>query len=433
MLLPTRRLWLALAGAAAVGSGWPVPGLAGAGAAVFLFVFDGLVGRRTMARGLTVRPVAPRRIAQDEEAELAVELENRTGQDLRVRLAVDGSTELATERTWEAVEASVTDGGRARVAFELVGRRRGRRRLERLWLRATGRLGLAWVQRKLPLDHEVEVVPGLRELRENRLLAWHHLPHLTGSRAVRQRGDSGAFESLREYARGDDPRRIDWKATARRRHPIVRHYEAERAQNLVLCIDAGRHMSEAFEGRERLDHALASAVVLADVARAWNDKVGVLAFADGIQAFLPPAHHEPDRILRLAMDVQARRAESDYPRALVTLSRKITRRSLLVFFSDVIDEAVSAPLTQHVALLARRHLPLFVAMKNPELVAAANAEVADEPAAYRRAAASELVLARERTLRAMRQAGIGVVDALPTASMEAVVNRYVEIKRRGTL
>ena len=61
-----------------------------------------------------------------------------------------------------------------------------------------------------------------------------------GARAVRVAGASTEFERLREYLPDDEYRRINWKATARRGKPIVNQFEAERSQNLVLMIDAGR-------------------------------------------------------------------------------------------------------------------------------------------------------------------------------------------------
>ncbi|MHC4263581.1 MAG: DUF58 domain-containing protein, partial [Planctomycetota bacterium] len=102
-----------------------------------------------------------------------------------------------------------------------------------------------------------------------------HLRRGLGRRRSRQRGEGGQFESLREYVRGDDPRHLDWKATARRGQPMVRRFEAERSQNVVLAIDCGRLMAERFEDLERLDHALASAVVLSRVAESWRDNVGL--------------------------------------------------------------------------------------------------------------------------------------------------------------
>ena len=94
-----------------------------------------------------------------------------------------------------------------------------------------GPLGLALVAAPGRAGSDrVRVQPGVLEVRRHRLLGLRHRLRAEGLRTVRQRGEGGSFESLREYARGDDPRTIDWKATARRAAVMVRQYEAERSQ-----------------------------------------------------------------------------------------------------------------------------------------------------------------------------------------------------------
>jgi hypothetical protein len=65
---------------------------------------------------------------------------------------------------------------------------------------------------------------------------------------------------------------------------------------------------------------------------------------------------------------------------------------------DVIDDEVSAPIAAHLARLARRHLPLFVAIRNSDLFAAASAPASDRLSAVHRAAAVELVLQQAKAL-----------------------------------
>jgi uncharacterized protein (DUF58 family) len=299
-------------------------------------------------------------------------------------------------------------------------------------VRVRGPLELLWRSARIGMRHEVVVQPGLRELQRHRMLALHQRM-AAGSRRVRELGESREFERLQEYTRGDDPRHIDWKATARRGQVIVRRYEAERSQSIILAIDAGRLMMERFHGRERLDHALAAALVLADSARVFGDAVGVLLFADRVQAFLPPAHGTLARVANILAAVDARRVEPDYPAAFHFLGRQLRRRSLVVLFTDVIDARASAALLEHVAASARRHLPLIVAIRNMELESATGAPARDEAGAYQRAAAEELVLARAVALAAVRRHGVLVADVAPAATTAEALSRYVEVKRRGLL
>src|SRR5437660_713166 len=74
-------------------------------------------------------------------------------------------------------------------------------------------------------------------------------------RRVRLAGASTEFERVREYLPDDEFRHINWKATARRGQPMVNQYEAERSQNLVVLLDAGRAMAALAEPPTREDDA----------------------------------------------------------------------------------------------------------------------------------------------------------------------------------
>jgi uncharacterized protein (DUF58 family) len=105
-----------------------------------------------------------------------------------------------------------------------------------------------------------------------------------------------------------------------------------------------------------------------------------------------------------------------------------------VVFTDVIDRRASAALLAHTARTAARHLPLVVALRNDELLAAAvPSEGATAPRLYEAAAAEELVLARDEALRGMRQSGVDVLDTSPRVMTASVINRYLEIKARASL
>ncbi|HYR11908.1 MAG TPA: DUF58 domain-containing protein, partial [Longimicrobium sp.] len=254
-----------------------------------------------------------------------------------------------------------------------------------------------------------------------------------GFRAVRQRGEGGSFESLREYVRGDDPRTVDWKASARRGNLIVRQFELERRQNVMIAIDAGRLMTQKVGERERLDYALTAALLLADVARVHDDAVGLLVFSDKVEAFIPPARNSVSRLAEALGEVHARMVEPNYPAAFTYLSKQVRKRSLLVLFTDLIDPLASAAVVSQLSRAADRHLPLAVAIRNPDLEAAASLTATDEASVYRRAAAEELLQARAAALAAMQRAGVLVADTRPGDAVPAVVNRYLDVKRRGML
>ena len=84
--------------------------------------------------------------------------------------------------------------------------------------------------------------------------------------------------------RGDDVRRISWTATARRDRPVMVEVEAERGQQVMIAIDCGRLMTAPAGELDKLDHAVNAALMLAWVAQAHGDRVGLMTFDDRVTA-----------------------------------------------------------------------------------------------------------------------------------------------------
>jgi uncharacterized protein (DUF58 family) len=428
-LLPSSRLvLLVLLAAGTFLLGTPVALAIDAILLVFV-VIEGV----TLYRGLlpSVNRSVPARIPLEGKGIVQIEFSNPSDRPLSIawRMDVDAGLGAGEARGGEVV---LPARGRAMQELVLFGVERGRRSVGDVHVRVLGPFELLWRPAMIAGTDEVVVQPGLLQLRQRRRLAVDSRLG-AGSRRVRRLGEGREFERLREYARGDDPRRIDWKATAKRSETIVREFEAERSQSVVVAIDAGRMMAERFAGRERLDHSLAAALLLADAASTQGDAVGLLVFADTVQSFIPPTRAPLARVAEALANVRAVRLEPDYPAAFTYLDRRLRRRSLIVLFSDVIDAHTSDALLAHLGGSARRHLPLLVAMRNIELEAASQSPVADEAAAFRRAAAEEMLQARAAALAATRRQGVVVADVRPNEAVEESIGHYLAVKRRGLL
>jgi uncharacterized protein (DUF58 family) len=204
----------------------------------------------------------------------------------------------------------------------------------------------------------------------------------------------------------------------------------------MMLIDAGRMMTQMAGERSRFEHVLAAALTLADVAASGGDRVGLMVFDDEVRSFVSPMRGRTalPPIRDALIPAKARLVEPDYAGAFRTLATRHRKRSLLVIFTDVIDRRASASLLAHTARSAARHLPLVVALRNDQLLAAAiPGESAAASSLYAAAAAEELVVARDEALRGMRQSGVDVLDTSPRIMTAAVINRYLEIKARASL
>ena len=324
------------------------------------------------------------------------------------------------------------------VSFSITGRDRGDFPLGPVVVRVRGPLGLVTRTMRLPSTDRITIVPSVARLGRYELLALQYRLREVGSRTLRRRGEGTSFAGLRDYVVGDDPRLIDWKATARRRHPVTREFSIEQGQTLMILVDAGRLMTQLAGPLPRFEYALSSALILANVASRSGDNVGLLVFDDQIRAYVPPGRGPSTlRHIRDALvPVQPTLVEPDYAAAFRTLADRHRRRSLLVLFTDVIDVRASRALIAHTARGARTHLPLVVALRNDAVLAAASPTATARTTTdslYESAAAEELLSARDEALERMRRSGVNVLDVAPTAMTAGVVNRYLELKGRGAI
>lgn len=162
-----------------------------------------------------------------------------------------------------------------------------------------------------------------------------------GQHASRRAGQGLEFRDHRPYSPGDDLRRLDWRAYARRDRPVIRQTEAETELDLRLLIDAGANMDygEGWDHKWSIARALCSA--LAVLATGQGDRVG---FALGCEGSV---HHEfakprstPSQVRALASSANLDAAGVCPWRELIHRSTVGLRpRSLLVLVSDFWDLA----------------------------------------------------------------------------------------------
>jgi uncharacterized protein (DUF58 family) len=256
-----------------------------------------------------------------------------------------------------------------------------------------------------------------------------------GLRNSRMFGEGTEFERLREYIPDDDFRRINWKATARRRSPITVEYQVERSQNVIAVLDAGRMMQSPVADIAKLDYVINAVLFLTYVATGKGDRVGMMTFADQVSHYLSPSQGRGQfyRMLELLYGLEPQPVESDYQRALTYLALKQRRRSLIVIFTDLSSGMSVQSLIGQVAMLARTSLPLVVTISDPDVHAAARQIPGDSLRVYQRAAATQLLDERRIVLDTLRTRGILTLDVPANQLSTAVINRYLELKGRTLL
>ena len=436
--VPTRRLAL---GVALLAPLWLLSRLPGGpwiafGAALLLVAIALLdVAMLPAVRDLEVERMLEPTIGVGDDAELRYRIVSRWGRPLVVAL-YDELPPARLAGGIEPRESVLPPRGSVELAGTVRGMARGEGVLGDVALRVRTPVGLVARTLRFGRDDRVLVAPSLAGVRRFRWLAVHQRLAAVGVRSTPRRGEGRTFASLRDYVVGDDPRHIDWKASARRGHPITREYTIEQSQTVYLLVDAGRSMTQLAGAYSRFEYALSSALVLADVASTAGDRVGAMVFDDQLRALVPAQRGRAAlQALRAAMvPLQPSLVEPDYSAAFRALAARQRKRALLVLLTDVIDARAARGLLAHLTRGASRHLAVVVALRNEALLGASRLpDVPSGRTLYATAAAEELIAERATALQRMRDAGVVVLDVAPDAMAAAVVNQYLELKARGAL
>lgn len=311
--------------------------------------------------------------------------------------------------------------------------KRGNYQFKRTHLRYLSSLKLFWRQLSFDNQENVRVFNDLKLL--NELSINLSRSSELGEIKKRKRGAGTEFASLKEYQVGDDSRFIDWKATARRNHPVVRNYDVEHEQNMLILVDAGRMMVSDLNGLTRFDHALNSALALALTGLARGDQVGIGVFADKPICYLAPKRGKTQlkEMLELVFDIQARAVEPDYATILTYFANQLKGRALLVVLTDVTDATGSEALLKGLASLKPKHLPFCVTLRDKQIDDLAHCKALAEEPIYKRVAALDLISARELALATLNRQGCLTLDSPPELLTSELINNYLEVKTKNKL
>jgi uncharacterized protein (DUF58 family) len=345
-------------------------------------------GRRVRAR----RVLASDKLSLGAWNPVQVELSNITARVQRVMVRDLPPPSFLVDVPATVFKVAVPAEASRTLSYRVRPPRRGDASFGDLFVRVDGPLGLVRrAYRQVGSAQPIRVYPSLRELRRYDLLVRRGLEIQPLGRPVRVAGASTEFERVREYLPDDEFRRINWKATARRAQPMVNQFEAERSQNLVVLLDAGRAMSalaeresdeeDAEPGLTKLDYALNAALLLVYVASMRGDRVALLAYADDVRTFVPLQRGRRALLatVQALYNLRAEPVEPDHGRAFDFLGKRNLRRSLVVLFTDLADRESSANLAAHVLRAARHHLVVCVTLGDPNVRRPAEQRPTDGP------------------------------------------------------
>lgn len=325
-------------------------------------------------------------------------------------------------------------GGQGSGILPLTMTRRGIARFDKLWLRWKGRLGLTWHQEEIVVEAGFPVLPDLRPVHRHGAAIFQRQA-LQGLVAQFERGDGSDFDALVEYRQGMDRRAIDWKQSARHMKLHARQYRSERNNQIVFAIDSGRQMSEPIAGLPRVDRAVSAMLLTGWVALKMGDRVALHSFdsrprvasglVSGVGAFA--------ELQRMAAGIDYGCEETNYTFALTNLSARLSRRSMIILFTEFTDSISADFMVRAAGRLIETHLLLVIVLRDEELETIVESEPAEADDITRTITAADLLKERRVAIGRLQHLGVHVIESDYDKVGESLLHGYLDLKRRNLL
>jgi uncharacterized protein (DUF58 family) len=387
---------------------------------------------------LTVRRHLPRAFALGRPLTLRLTLENPGAVRWRGRLFELADPTLLMPSMPLGFDVPPERG--ERLEFEVTPTQRGVKRFDASQLQLRSRLGLIDWNLRIGISESRRVFPNFEDQAAFAWLAAERRLSDMGIKAVRRRGTGTDFDQLVEYRAGDPVRHIDWKATLTHHRPIVRKFQDDRDQRVMMVLDCGRRMrsddTRYDVGAAHFDQALNAVMLLAFVALQAGDAVGAMTFGTpeaGEKRLAPRKGRQTLHSLMAELaEVEPTLTFSDYTRCAADLMSRQRKRALVVLITNCRDEDAEE-LAAALALLRSRHLVVLANLRERIVGLIAAQPLANMQSGLEAAAALEYEQARGRMLRGFQVRDALVIDCEPERLGVELVNRYTALKRSGAI
>ena len=124
------------------------------------------------------------------------------------------------------------------------------------------------------------------------------------------------------------------------------------------------------------------------------------------------------------------RDETNFTLGLTELSNRLRRRSLVVLMTDFTDTITAELLLENVGRLSRKHLMIFVCLRDPTLYGQNDVEPRDVLDLHEAVVTRDLIRDREVVIRRLQRLGVHCVDTEPHRFSGELLSTYIRIRQR---
>ena len=282
---------------------------------------------------------------------------------------------------------------------------------------------------------QVAVYPSYLQLKKYELAAFAQRSFQMGLKKMRRIGYTMEFEQIKDYVQGDDPRFINWKATARRNQMMVNQFQDQKSQPIISIVDKGRAMKMPFENMTLLDYAINATLVISNIAIKKQDNAGVISFSNKMSGFVP-ANRRSNQMHKIQEFLYAQKTnfkESNVELLQRFVHANLKQRSLLLFYTNF--ESLNSMRRQlpYLRALGKKHLLVVVFFRNSELKKLLNEPANSMRTVFTKVIAEKQFYDKSQIVKELKVNGIYSVLTTPDSLTIDTINKYLEIKARGLM
>ncbi|MBO1513149.1 DUF58 domain-containing protein [Metabacillus bambusae] len=380
---------------------------------------------------LIIKRSIPTEIERGLSNEVQIKITNNSPYQMNFRL-VDGIPQSFQKAF--PIHGTVYKETISVVTYETIAQIRGKYDIYKLYFRYKSLLGLWEKQTTLVLNDTVKVIPDLTETRNYLENAQQFLLY-EGMKIRKHQSGSGEFTKIRSFAIGDDPRKINWRQTAKLQEVMANEYEPEHGKYMTVLIDCGRMMGAELSKGNRLERVLEAALTVTAAALKKGDYVSVLAFSKNVKVYVPPgkgmAHLQT--VLQAIYHLEVDAAESNYAAVLTYLQTVQKKRSLILLFSDVQTFLHEESALTYLKRLRQRHLFLMIGIEDKMLLYKIREKPVTVQNAMMKSIAQQHMLLKKREKIKWEAQGLQMIEAREEKLAIAAVSYYIDVMNRGLL
>lgn len=383
-------------------------------------------------KGIEARRIVTDKLSNGEDNPVEIKVQSRYPFEVKARVLDESPVEF--QRRDPGVVIPMPAGIHRKIEYSLRPVRRGEYQFGKIRVFVIS--CLSFLERRYSFGEKqaVAVYPSFIAMRKAELLALAG-KQLGENKQVRVASVSMTFDQIKPYVPGDDPRTVNWKATAKCNRLMVNSYMEERSQQVYCLVDKGRTMQSPFHGMTVLDYAINATLAISNIILKKGDRTGLLTFSNKVST-LVKAELRSTQLGRICEALYKQRThylESDFEQVCLRVAQQIPTRSLLILFTNFDTVAGMKRRLPALLRLAKTHLLLVILFEDSEVKQVVGESAVSVKDIYFKTIAGSFLLEKKRIAGELRKAGIYVLLTQPEQLTTDAVNAYLGLKQRGLI